>query len=168
MPNVARRRMMMLGIESDQDLRIAGANGSVRAVGLVDAGVRQTDVVENRLQFILWNLLPQYSLDLVTEPRCLFHAQSGTPAYMQAQLARVHLRKKVLSQKREYPEREHAEDQKGKHEHAAMLERGFQQLLVAPPELFKLSLEAALEPARNDLGASARCSCPRMMNMTSV
>ena len=43
----------MLRIERDQDLGIAGANGPVGAVGLVDAGVGQTDVVENRLQFVL-------------------------------------------------------------------------------------------------------------------
>src|SRR5208282_3988078 len=152
MPDVPRRRMVMFRIESDQDLRIAGANRSVRTVGLVDAGIGQTDVVENRLQFILRNLLPQDALDLVAEPRRFFHPQPGTPAYVQAQLPRIHLWKEVLSQKREYPEREHAEDQKEKHERSAMLERGFQQLLVAPAEFFELALESTLEATERRLG----------------
>src|ERR1700733_1067993 len=153
MPYVARRGVMMFGIESDQNLRIAGANRSVGTVGLVDAGVGQTDVVENRLEFIVRNLLPQNALDFVAEPRCLFHAQAGTPAYVQAQLARVHLREEVLSQEREQPEREQAKSQEANHEHSAILERGFEQLLVAPAEVFKLVFEATLEAAEERLGS---------------
>src|ERR1022692_533869 len=121
MADVPCRGMMMLGIESDQDLSVTGADGAIGTVGLINPGVRQTDVVEHRLQFTLWDLLAQHGLDFIAEPCCLFDAQARTPAYMQAQLARIHLREEVLAQEHEHPEREHAEDQETSHEDTTML-----------------------------------------------
>ena len=72
---------------------------------------------------------------------------------MQAQLAGIHLGEEVLSQEREQPEREQAKSQEANHEHPAILQRGFEQLLVAPAEVFKLVLEATLEAAQERLGS---------------
>ena len=142
----------MLGIERDQNLGIAGADGSVGTVGLVDAGVGQADVVENRLQLSVAGIfLVQSGFDLVAEARRLFHAQAGAGAHMQAQQSRIHLRKEVLPEEHEESEREHAENQEANDEDAAMLERGLQQRLVAAAEVFELALEAALEAAQERL-----------------
>src|SRR5271154_1019928 len=70
---------------------------------------------------------------------------------MQAQQAGIHLGKEVLSQEAVQPEREQAKGQKENHEDAAMLEGGFQQLLVAAAEVFKLALKASLEAAQKAL-----------------
>src|SRR5216684_6296426 len=152
MPYVASGRMMMLGIECKQNLGIAGANGSAGTVGLVNAGVGQADVVENRLQLTPGNLLMEHGFDLVAKARRLFDSQTGTGANMQAQQAGIHLRKKVLSQEHEQPQREHAKDQEAKHKNATMLERGLEQLLVAPAEVLKPAFEAALEAAEERTG----------------
>src|SRR5260370_24824901 len=99
MPYVAGSGMMTLGVERDQDFDIAGADGSVGTVRLVDAGVGQSDVVENRLQFTFGNLLTQYGFDFVAKPRCILPPQSGAGAHRQPQQARVFFRAQVLSQK---------------------------------------------------------------------
>src|SRR5580704_2425859 len=144
-PHQSRGRRMMLRVERDQNLGVAGANGPIRTVGLVDTGVGQPDVVENCLQLTLGNLLAQRGFNFVTEFCGLFDAQPGTGAHMEAKLASVYLRKEVLSQEKEQPQREQAKGQEEKHEDATMLERGFEQRFVAAAEVFKLALKAALE-----------------------
>ncbi len=57
---------------------------------------------------------------------------------MQAQQAGIHLREKVFAQKEKQSEREQAESQKTNHEQAAILDRGFQQGLIASPEASNL------------------------------
>src|SRR4029077_9198303 len=85
MTDVVGGGMVMLGIKRDQNLGIAGTDRSIGAIGLIDAGVWQADVIENRLEFTIRNLLVQRCLDLVNEPRRLLHAQAGTGAYVQTQ-----------------------------------------------------------------------------------
>src|ERR1039458_3841483 len=145
MAYVARGWAVMFGIERDQNLSVTASNGSAGAVGLIDAGVGQTDIVENRLQLIFRNFLVQHGLDFIAEPRSFFYAQASPGAYVQAQQACVYLREKILTQKHEQPEREQAERQETQYEDAAMLEGGFQLLFVGAPEIFKLVFEAALE-----------------------
>src|SRR5580692_4047695 len=144
--------MVMLRVERDQDLHIAGADGSARAIRLVDPGVRQADVVEDGLQFIPRNLLSQNRFDLITEARCLLHPQAGARPHMQAQQSRIYLGKEVLSQKRKQPERQQAERQKADYETSSMLKSGFEQLFIAAAEVFEFTLEAALKPAQERLG----------------
>ena len=86
---------------------------------------------------------------------------------MQAQQSGIHLRKEVLPQKYEKPEREQTKGKEEDDENATMFEGSLQQLFVAAAEVLKLALEAALEAAQEALGLS-RCSCPRMMYITSV
>ena len=82
MPGEVCRRNVVLGVQTDQNFRVAGANGSVRAIGLVDAGVGQTDVVENGLQLSSRDFLAQRTLHLVAEARRLFDAQSRASPQM--------------------------------------------------------------------------------------
>src|ERR1700728_2148214 len=97
MAYVTRRGMMMLRIERNQDLCIAGTNGSVGAVGPINTGVGQANVVENGLQFLLRDLLAQHSFDFIAEPCCFFYTQAGPSAHMQTKLASINLREEVLA-----------------------------------------------------------------------
>ncbi len=49
LPDVIRRRMMMLLIQAHQNLRVAGADHAGVGVGQINAGVGKPDVVENRI-----------------------------------------------------------------------------------------------------------------------
>src|SRR5258708_30834400 len=101
MADVVRGGMVMLGIQRYQNLSVTGADGSIGTVRLINAGVRQSDVVENRLQFAIRNLLMQRSLDLVDQARRFFHTQARASPHMQTQQSRVYLREKILPEEHE-------------------------------------------------------------------
>src|SRR5208282_5069635 len=111
----------------------------------IDARVGDADVVEHSLQFFLRNLAAQHLLHSIAEARGLFHAQAGPGAKMQANQARIHLRKEVLAKKEHQPQRQNAENHKANGEESAVFQRGFQQSLVAATEFFEPALEFALE-----------------------
>ena len=52
--DVVRSRMMMFGIQRDQNFSIARADHARAAIGKIDARVGNADVIEHRLQFVLW------------------------------------------------------------------------------------------------------------------
>src|SRR5450755_1192731 len=122
---------MMLRIECDQNFSIAGSDGSVGTIRLIDPRIRQSNIVQDRLQFLLRNFLPQNILNFVAKPRRLFHAQARASANMQAQLPGVHLREEVSPEEHKQSERKKTKGQKAKHKHTAMIQRGFQQSLVS-------------------------------------
>src|SRR5581483_3377921 len=101
MPRQVRCGRVMLGIERDQNLRVARANGAARTVRLIDAGIRQSDIVENRLKLPGRNLFTQRILDLVAKTRCFFDSQSSASPDVQAEKSSVHLREEILAKKRE-------------------------------------------------------------------
>ena len=56
---------MMFLVQAHEDLGIAGTDHARVAVGLVDAGVGQPDVVQNGLQLPRRDLLAQECLNLI-------------------------------------------------------------------------------------------------------
>src|ERR1051326_4473248 len=64
MPHERGLRRMMLGIEGDENFRVTTPDRPVGTVRLVDAGIGQADIVENRLQLPLRNLPTERILDL--------------------------------------------------------------------------------------------------------
>ena len=77
---------------------VAAADGSSRAIRLVDSGVGQANIVENRLNLLARNLAVQFGFDLVAHACGLLHAQSGPGAHVQAQQSGIDLREEVLPQ----------------------------------------------------------------------
>ncbi len=63
--DVVRRRMMVLLIQAHQNFCVAGADHAGVAVGKIDAGVGQPDVVEDGDQLVFGDLLPQILLDFI-------------------------------------------------------------------------------------------------------
>src|SRR5579864_3930189 len=98
MPRQVGCRLMLLRIQCNQNLSITRADRPVRTIRLVDAGVRQPDIVQNGLQLSLWDFCAQRVLDLITQASCLLDAQTGTSADMKPQKSGIHLGKEVLSQ----------------------------------------------------------------------
>src|SRR5437879_3677671 len=98
MPRQVGCWLMLLGIQCNQNLSIARADRPVGTIRLVDAGIRQPNVVENGLQLSLRNFCAQRVLDLIAQTSCLLDPQSGTSANVQPQQPCIHLGKEVLSQ----------------------------------------------------------------------
>ncbi len=151
--NVVRRGMMMLLVQAHQNLRVAGANDAGVAVRKIDTGIRQPDVVENRDQLVFRNLLPQVLFDFVAQPRRLLHAQAGTAANVKPHLAGIDAGEEILAQEKHQHHGQHAERKEANGEELAVLERGFQQLIVAVAELVEAALKAALITPENGLCA---------------
>src|SRR5256885_15211656 len=118
---------MVLGIQRDQNLGIACADGAARTVRLIDSRVRQSNVVQNCLQVPIRNLLAQRILNLIAQPRCLLHSQARTSTHMQTQQPCIDLRKEILSKKAKHSEGEDAEREKTNCEYSTMRERGLEQ-----------------------------------------
>ncbi len=149
--DVIRRRMMMLLIQAHQNFSVAGADHAGVAVGQVDAGVGQPDVVEDRVQFVFGDLLPQIGFDLVAQARGFFHSQSGTRPHVKTHQAGIDAREEILAQEEHQTHRQHAEGEEAGGEELAMLQRRFQQLIVAVAELIEAALKSALKASENRL-----------------
>src|SRR5437868_11730161 len=97
-------RMMMLLIQRDQYLGIGRSNGSAGAVGSIDGAEGQTDVVQNRDQLVLRNLLAQRLLDFIAKTSCFFDARSRARAQMQTEDSSVDAGEEILAEKEDQSE----------------------------------------------------------------
>src|SRR5271169_1908709 len=88
----------------------------------------------------------QKLLHLIAKASRLFHPQAGASAQVQPYKTGIHRRKKVLTQKEHPPQRQQAEPKKKNDEEPAVLDRGFQQLVVAIAEVVEAFLKPALKP----------------------
>ena len=152
--DVLRRGMMMLLIQAQQDLRVAGADHAGVAVGQIDTGIRQPDVVEYRDQLAFGYLLPEIVLNFVAKPRGLLDAHSGTPAQVKAHQTGIDAGKEILAQQKHQDHGSRTEREEAGGEDFAMLQRSFQQLIVAITELIEATLKPALIAPENRLRPS--------------
>src|ERR1035438_6167612 len=98
----------------------------------------------------------QELLRLVTKASRLLHPQAGARAQVQPYKTCVNRWEEVLAQE-EYPaQRQQAEREKAADEECAVLDRGFQQLVVAIAEVVKAFLKSAM--------ATTNCWKPRSSN----
>src|ERR1700733_5471432 len=151
MARQVRGRRVMLRVERDQDLGVAGPDRSAGTIRLIDARVRQPDIIQDRLQLSLRNLLTQSAFNFVAQSGRLFHPQSGACTYVKAEQSRIDLGKEILPEERKQPQGEHAKDQETNYENSPVFQRSFQQRFVSAPEIFELALKSALEPAQKRL-----------------
>ena len=114
--DVVRCGMMVLLIQAHQDFRVAGADHAGIAVGKIDAGVRQPDVVEDRDQFVFRDLLPQILLDFIAKPCGFFHPQSGAAANVEPHLPGIDAGEEILAQKKHQQQGKYAEGEKASRE----------------------------------------------------
>src|SRR5579872_24175 len=140
--NVLRRRPVIL-FQAHKNIHITRANRSGVAVREVDAAVRQADGVDNAVNFLRRNLLPDGLLDQIRETRSLLDSRPGARSHMQFELPRVHRREKILPQpwKQEHY-RNQAEAKKDQQKSPLMMQTAFQQSVVA----FAEALESFFKP----------------------
>ena len=74
----------MIGVKAEQDFGIAGTDDSRVAVGQVNAGVGQSDVIQHGCNFALRQILMQELFDLVTDASRLLDSKTSAAAEVQA------------------------------------------------------------------------------------
>jgi hypothetical protein len=121
-----------------------GANGRRRAVGEVDAAVRQADVVDDRAEMRARDALADDVLHAIAEGRRLLDARARRCAQVQAELAAVHRREEVGAHPGREAERRTAEQQHGGHEPAAARDDGFEQPAIGDADAVYPALEDPL------------------------
>ena len=159
-PDVALGRVMMFGVQAHQDLGIAGSHHAGVAVRQIDSRIRQPDIVQDGDQLVLGNLLPQIGFHLIGQPRRFFHPQAGASTHVQAHRASVNVREEVFAEEEHQAHREHAEREKAGGKQLAMLEGGFQELIVAVAKVVKPALEPALIAAEDCFGPGGAMLVP--------
>src|SRR5258708_2316934 len=90
----------MAGFQRHQDLGIGRADRSSIAVGKVDAAIRQSDIVQDRVDFFPGNLSPNLLLNLIDKPCRFFDSQTRAAADMKAELSGVYVGEKVAAQEK--------------------------------------------------------------------
>src|ERR1700730_5995932 len=139
--NVVIRRMV-LGGESDENVRIRRANRGRITVGEIDTAVGQPYVVNDTLDLGCRNLLSNRLLDLVAKVGRLFNAHSRGSAHVKLESTAIHAGKEIPAQ----PRNQNDQGAEAKHEeryqeNTTVTEARFQQAAIAAVK----SLEGRLE-----------------------
>ncbi len=113
-------------VERDQYVGIAAAYGSRIAIGQVDAGDGQPDVVHDACNLVLGNHLAQRRLNVIHQARGIFHTQPGWGAHVQLDLTGVHLREEITPEKWNQQHRSEGHTGEYGHEDTAMMQDGRQ------------------------------------------
>src|SRR5260370_41447027 len=87
----------MARVQGDHDVCIGRSGGAAVIVAQVDAGNGNAEVINNSLKFLGWNFTANALFDAIYQHRSLLEASARMGTHMQAEPARVHARKKVLS-----------------------------------------------------------------------
>ena len=104
-------------------------------------------------------ILMQELLHLGAKAGRFFDPETSSAAQVQPDEAGVNRREEILAQKEHPAQREQAERKKTAGEKPAMLDRGFQQLVVAAAEFIEAPFESALKASHET--SSARPPCAR-------
>src|SRR5712691_2165928 len=113
---------MVVGLERNQNLPVAGSDSGAIAEGEIDAGIRKTDVVEYRLKFLGRNQTADLLFHTREDALRLLDPRSGRAAHMQAHLSRVDVGKKVLTDEDDQPQGRDGEESKGAARHDPVFE----------------------------------------------
>ena len=143
---------MMLLLQRNENIGITRADRGRRAVGRIDAAVRQPNVVDDAREFGGGDDLADVRLDRVAKCGCLLDAQPRAGAQVQLDLARVHRREEVLTEPRQIGAEgkgqnrgAHHRSKKNRRKALVVLERNLKKPVVALAHLLKSLLEAHLE-----------------------
>src|SRR6516162_3565167 len=124
-------RPMSLGIQRHQNLGVRCANGAAGAVCVVDGAIRHSDVIQNRDQLLLGNLLAKNFLYFVAQARCLFQPEPGASADVEAEDTGVNRGEEILAEKERQSYRPHAKAQEASDEDPPMAQASREGLMVA-------------------------------------
>src|SRR5580658_8592766 len=107
--------------------------------------VGKTEIVENVVEFLGRNLIPDRCFDLVGQTCSLFDARSGSGANVQNELAGIRAWKEILPEERKQQESTEARAEEHGNKDLARDDKFRQQELICGAQAFKQILETALE-----------------------
>ena len=87
----------MILFEGHEDVCVGRANEAGCAVNEIDGAVRQTDVVENVVQFLRRNNTADRVFDEIGKARGFFNTRTGLGAHMEDKLLVIGIGKKVFT-----------------------------------------------------------------------
>src|ERR1051325_2602571 len=91
---------MMLRIQRYQNFGIRSPDCSTVAVRKINSTVRQTNVIENGLDFILWDFAPDFLFHQIYQTCRFLNSQPRAPAHVQTELASIDFGEKVPPKKK--------------------------------------------------------------------
>src|SRR4029079_5514197 len=131
--------------QRDHDVRITGAHRPVVEIAGADAGIGQADVVEEARKVTGWNFRANGLLHAIHQARGLLDAGAAPGPEMQAQLAGVDVREKILAEIRQQPHRATAKREEKKSERRPLPQYRMQQGAISLAEFLKRALEEILQ-----------------------
>src|SRR5579883_2587242 len=146
---VVARGAVVLLVERNEDLAIGGGDG--RDIALGDGGptVRDADVIDQHLDFIGRDYGADFVLEGSEADFGLFDARPGGPARVQAHLAGIDGREKVLADQQRETERSGEERAEGDERAAAMAQGPIEQPDVTVAKLFESMVEELMAAVKD-------------------
>ena len=139
----------MLLLERDKNLAIHRADGGRIAERDVDAAIREADVVENDVDLVFADDLPDRMFDLGEIALRILEPRGGRRPDMQTHLAGVYLREKVLTKLRKKRQRtSHQQDEEHAHDAGARDTKG-DAVAIALAQPVEASFETVVDRAEN-------------------
>jgi len=146
---------VMIFVERDKNVGIAGADEPGSAVHVIDAAVRQADVVGDGVQLSFGNGAADGGFNLIAELGSFFDARSRFRAEVENELAAVRAGKEILSEPGDEQKNRKAGQQESRDKDAAMADETFEQGVVRISEIFERSFESTLKPDKRIAGRLA-------------
>ncbi len=94
------RRGPVLLAQRNQDVRISRPHRRRIRIRKIQTRVGNTNVVQNRAQLRMRNLLPDHSFNLVAQASSILNARTRLRTHMEPELPPIYRRKKVLAKPR--------------------------------------------------------------------
>ena len=93
----------MILFKGHQNIRVRRTDGAGGALDVINRAVRQTDVVQNIVQFLGRNDTADRVFHEIGKPRGFFNTCAGLGAKMEDKLAAVGIRKKIFTEPGDQP-----------------------------------------------------------------
>jgi len=127
----------VIGLEADQDVGVANADGAGVVIGHVDAADREPDVADDAVELIGGNDTVNGGPDPVGQTGRLLDPCSRGGADMQLDLAAIHGREEVLAEIGRKAERQNAENQESGDHLDPVAQTELQQALIGFADVFE-------------------------------
>src|SRR5208337_494153 len=145
--DVLARGTAAFGLQLDKDFGVGRADSAGVAIGEIDAGIRQADVIKNGDEVAIGDGVADYRVDLIGEPGGLLNAQAGAGAHVQANLAGVHAGEEVAAQKENESRGEKAEGQETRGKKRAVVQGSGERTAIGTAETLESALKDLLVAA---------------------
>src|SRR5439155_14329887 len=131
----------MILFEGHEDVYVGRANETGCAVNEIDGAVRQTDVVENVVQFLRRNNTADRVFDEIGKARGFFNTRTDLNTHIKDKLPTIGIGKKVFTQPGHEGPGTKTQQKKHEDKYEPPMNQGHKQALVAVAQTLKAALE---------------------------